>query len=110
MKIELLYFDGCPSWKNGLKDLQSALKEEGLNAPIDMIEVKDNEQANRLKFLGSPSLRVDGQELWPEEREIYALSCRVYPSPEGIKGWPTITMIRQKLHHVMKENSNDYQE
>ncbi len=97
MKIELLYFDDCPSWKNGLKNLQSALEEEGLTAPIDVIEVKDNEQANQLKFLGSPSFRVDGQELWPEERETYALSCRVYPTSEGVKGFPTIAMLRAQL-------------
>ncbi len=97
MKIELLYFDGCPSWKNGLKNLRSALEEEGLTAPIDVIEVKDNEEANQLKFLGSPSFRVDGHELWPEERETYALSCRVFPSSDGIKGIPTVATLREQL-------------
>ena len=97
MKIELLYFDGCPSWKTGLKNLRSALEEEGLTAPIDVIEVKDNEQANRLKFLGSPHFRVDGQDLWSEERENYSLSCRVYPTPEGVKGFPTAAMLKQQL-------------
>ena len=102
MKIELLYFDGCPSWKNGLKNLQSALEEEGLIAPVDVIEVKDNEQASQLKFLGSPSFRVDSQELWPEERETYALSCRVFPSSEGIKGFPTVAMLRGQLKQLRK--------
>jgi hypothetical protein len=97
MKIEMLYFDGCPSWKNGLKNLQSALEEEGLTVPIDVIEVKDNEQANQLKFLGSPSFRFDGQDLWSEERETYALSCRVFPSSEGIKGFPSVAMMRAQL-------------
>ncbi len=97
MKIELLYFDGCPSWENGLKNLEISLQAEGLTASVDVIEVKDNEQANRLKFLGSPSFRVDGQELWHEERENYSLSCRVYPTPEGIKGWPTVAMLKQQL-------------
>ena len=91
MKIELLYFDGCPSWKTGLKNLQSALEEEGLIA---------NEQAGQLKFLGSPSFRVDSQELWPEERETYALSCRVFPSSEGIKGFPTVAMLRGQLKQL----------
>lgn len=102
MKIELLYFDGCPSWKNGLKNLQSALEEEGLTVPIDVIEVKDNERANQLRFLGSPSFRVDGQELWPEERENYSLSCRVFPSSEGIKGFPTVAMVRGQLKQLKK--------
>jgi hypothetical protein len=97
MKIEILYLDGCPSWENGLKNLETALQEENLTAAVEMVKVTDDEGATRLKFLGSPHFRVDGQDLWPEERQIYSLSCRVYPTPEGIKGFPTVAMLRQQL-------------
>ena len=97
MKIELLYFDGCPSWQNGLKNLETALQEEGLPVSVEIVKVADDKDAARLKFLGSPHFRVDGQDLWPEERENYSLSCRVYPTPEGIKGFPTVAMLRQQL-------------
>ncbi|MHB8778153.1 MAG: DF family (seleno)protein [Anaerolineales bacterium] len=97
MKIELLYFDGCPSWENGLKNLETALQEEGLIASVEMVKVMDDEVATQLKFLGSPSFRIDGHDLWHEERENYSLSCRVYPTPEGIKGFPTVTMLREQL-------------
>lgn len=97
MQIELLYFDDCPSWQTGLKNLKSALQEEGLLASVEMVKVADDNDAARLKFLGSPHFRVDGQDLWPEEREIYSMSCRVYPTPEGVKGLPTVAMLRQQL-------------
>lgn len=97
MKIELLYFDGCPSWKAGLKNLQAAISEENLSASIEMVHVADDDDAARLKFLGSPHFRVDGHDLWYEERENYSLSCRVYPTPEGIKGFPTVAMLREQL-------------
>ena len=97
MKIQLLYFDGCPSWETGLKNLQAALKDENLSASIEMVNVTDDDEATRLKFLGSPHFRVDGEDLWHEERETYSLSCRVYPTPEGIKGFPTVQMLREKL-------------
>ncbi len=97
MKIELLYFDECPSWKNGLKNLETVLQEEDLIASVEMVKVTDDGNASRLKFLGSPSFRIDGHDLWPEERENYSLSCRVYPTPEGIKGFPTVTMLREQL-------------
>ena len=97
MKIEILYFDGCPSWEGGLKNLESALQEEGLPASVEMVKVMDDDDAARLKFLGSPHFRVDGQDLWPEEREIYLLSCRVYPTPAGVKGFPTVAMLREQL-------------
>jgi len=100
MKIELLYFDGCPSWQRGLENLKSALQLEGIETNVHLVRVQDDTDAMRLKFLGSPSFRVNGAELWPEERETYALSCRVYPSSEGIKGWPTVPMLRQKLRDI----------
>jgi hypothetical protein len=97
MKIELLYFDGCPSWRNGLKNLETALQEEGLTTSVETVRVTDDEAAARLKFLGSPHFRANGQDLWPEKRENYSLSCRVYSTPEGVKGFPTVTMLRQQL-------------
>ena len=97
MKFEILYFDGCPAWENGLKNLEAAVREEGLPASVDMVKVMDDDDAARLKFLGSPSFRVDGRDLWFEERDVYSLSCRVYPTPEGVKGFPTVAMLRAQL-------------
>jgi hypothetical protein len=97
MKIELLYFDGCPSWESGLKNLQAALQEEGITADVEMVKVEGDHDATRLKFLGSPHIRIDGMDLWHEEREMYSLSCRIYSTPEGIKGFPTVPMLRAQL-------------
>ncbi len=97
MKIELLYFDGCPSWQTGLKNLHAALREEGVTADVEMVKVESDDDATRVKFLGSPHFRLNGEDLWHEERDVYALSCRVYPTPEGIKGFPTVQMLREKL-------------
>jgi len=78
MQIELLYFDGCPSWEGALENPKAALQAEGLQAEIHLVKVESDEEAARLKFLGSPSFRVDGVDWWPEERKRYNLSCRVY--------------------------------
>ena len=97
MKIDLLYFDGCANWQDGLENLNTALEREGINAEINLVRVGDNTEAAKLKFLGSPSFRVDSVELWPEQRNNYNLSCRMYPTPEGIKGAPTVEMLQEKL-------------
>jgi hypothetical protein len=101
MEIDLFYFDGCPAWQEGLQNLKIALKAERLEAGIRLVKVKDEDEAARYKFLGSPSFRVDGLDLWPEERERHSLSCRVYPTPQGLNGAPTVEMLREKLrlHH-----------
>lgn len=97
MTINLLYFDGCPSWKTALTNLQSALKEEHLNYSINPIEIETDQEAAVTKFLGSPSIQIDGEDLWPETRKSYTMNCRVYRTTDGLKGWPTVEMIRQKL-------------
>jgi hypothetical protein len=101
MKIELLYFDGCPSWQAALENLKSALQEERIFDPIQVIEIVNNEQASQEKFLGSPSIRIDGQDLWFEQRENYSLSCRVYATSEGVKGSPTVEMLRSKIQSAV---------
>jgi hypothetical protein len=97
MIIELLYFDGCPSWRAGLENLKAALDAERLNADVQLIGVNDEADAERHRFLGSPSFRVNGEELWPEVRSQFALGCRIYATPHGLRGVPTVEMLRQKL-------------
>ena len=97
MKIELLYFEGCPFWREGLAVLQDVLANEGLPQEIEMLEITGPEQAQAERFLGSPSFRVNGADLWPEEREHYTLTCRTYATPDGLKGAPTPVMLRERL-------------
>lgn len=102
MKIQLLYFDGCPSWRDGLKILESALQELHIATRPELFKVKDAAEASHLEFLGSPSFLVNGQDLWPERRASYALSCRVYATPSGIQGTPTIEMLKEKITDLLK--------
>ena len=100
MNIDLFYFDGCPSWQGGLENLKSALSAEGIQASIGLARIDDPEEAERRHFLGSPSFQVNGIDLWLEERASYALSCRVYNTPEGMKGAPNVEMLRQRLRVI----------
>lgn len=99
MKIDVLYFDGCPSWPQGLENLKTALAAEKIDAEINLVKVESDAQAASLKFLGSPSFQIDGIDLWPEDRQVFGLSCRVYATPSGIKGFPNLEALRQKLQN-----------
>jgi hypothetical protein len=103
MKIELLCFDGCPSWQTALANLQTALQLERLAAHVTPVTVEDETAATQLRFLGSPSIHLDGKDLWPQERAEYFLSCRMYLTPEGMRGWPTVAMLRDRLHAIVEE-------
>ncbi len=63
MQIEVLYFDGCPSYRTAEKTLREVLAKEGMEAEVDMVAVNNDEEAQRLRFPGSPTIRVDGQDL-----------------------------------------------
>ncbi len=98
MKVEVLYFDGCPTYEVATKTLRSVVAEEGLEADVELVAVNTDEEARGLKFPGSPTLRVDGEDLFPTvEREDWRLGCRVYATPEGLKGSPTAEMLRKAL-------------
>ena len=98
MKVEVLYFDGCPTYKTAEQTLRQALAEEGMDAEVELVAVNTDEEARRLRFPGSPTIRVDGRDLFPvSDREDWRLGCRVYATPEGLKGSPTAEMLREAL-------------
>lgn len=102
--VELLYFDGCPSHGTAEEVLRRVLAEEGIEARVDLVAVNTDEEARRLRFPGSPTIRVDGRDLFPSsvsEREDWRPVCRVYATPEGFKGSPTAGMIREVLSRML---------
>ena len=98
MKVEVLYFDGCPAYETAEKTLKSVLAAEGIEAEVELVAVNTDEEARRLRFPGSPTFRVDWRDLFPTlEREDWWLGCRLYATPEGLKGYPTTKMLREAL-------------
>ena len=99
MNIEILYFDGCPTYQSAVRTLREVMADEGITADVEMVAVNTDEEAQRLRFPGSPTIRIDGQDLFPTpERQDYRLGCRMYATPEGLKGSPKPTMLRQAIH------------
>ena len=94
MKIEILYFDGCPNYAPALERLKAVLHREGLPAEISEVVVKDESAARELKFIGSPAIRVDGFDIEPAARHVEdsGFACRRYPG-----GLPSEEMIRLAL-------------
>jgi hypothetical protein len=87
LKIELLYFKGCPSFQPTLSLLQQVLDEENIPAKVRTIPVESELAAKSLRFLGSPSIRVDGQDIEFEARSStdFGMKCRIYNN-DGVPG------------------------
>ena len=98
-RVEILYFDGCPNHEPALALVEQVAAELGLQAEIELVEVADAETATRVRFLGSPSVRVDGRDVEPgaDERSDFVLCCRVYRSERGFVGQPEADWIRSAL-------------
>ena len=100
MRVEVLYFGGCPTYVAATRNVREVLTELGMDAEVELVGVNSDEEAERLRFPGSPTIRVDGRDLFPiAERDVWALGCRTYATPEGLKGHPTREMIREALAH-----------
>ncbi len=102
MKLEVLYFDGCPNHEALLPRLREPLALTGVAADIELIEVEDAQAAARERFLGSPAIRIDGEEVEPgaDQRTDFGLKCRLFATPSGLHGLPAEEWVRAALQHA----------
>lgn len=88
--VELLYFEGCPSYKAFLPRLHALLAESGLDTAVVERLVDSDDAAQQERFLGSPTVRIDGLdvEAGAAHRSDYGSKCRLYATPGGLHGTP----------------------
>lgn len=101
MKIELFWIDKCSSYQRVRELLEQILRDENIAAKIEMIQVRDNADARAKKFLGSPTIRINGIDLFAQPDQCnFAMQCRVYRTPDGLKGTPTTEMVRAEMKRI----------
>jgi hypothetical protein len=96
--VSLLYFDGCPHWRLADERLREALDRVG--QPDELIEyltVTTPEQAHALRFRGSPTVLVNGQDPFLDRAAPVGLSCRLYRTGDGVDGSPTVDQLVEAL-------------
>jgi hypothetical protein len=83
-KVELYWWDGCPSHPEALALLREVLAGRGLDVEVELHEVQSDAEAEALSFPGSPTIRVDGRDVDPDGAGARpALTCRIYRQPDG---------------------------
>ncbi len=96
MDITLLYFEGCPNWK--IADERVRLLSTGRpDISVTRRAVETPDQAEEVGFLGSPSIHVNGIDVFAEPGAQVGLTCRRYRSPDGYAGAPTLEQLRVVL-------------
>jgi hypothetical protein len=99
MNVELLFWAGCPSHPKVLADLRKAMGELGVDPRTILVrEIHDEVDAEQERFVGSPTIRIDGVDIQPVEDEPYGLSCRIYRRRDGrISPTPDPADVRESL-------------
>lgn len=102
MKVEALYFDGCPNHELLLVRLRELLASAGVVADIELVAVEDSDRAERERFLGSPTVRIDGEDVEPgaHKRGDFGLKCRLYATCDGLVGIPADSWVLAALRRA----------
>lgn len=102
MKVEVLYVPECPSHPAAVKLVKDVLSEQGMQADVREVLVRDASMAAGLGFRGSPTIRVNGRDVVePPGAGVFALSCRLYSGSEHI-GLPPVDSVRRAVARARK--------
>jgi hypothetical protein len=82
--VELLYWEGCPSWPRAIEIAREEMAAAGLD-PEDLVvrEITTDDEAERERFHGSPTILVDGRDVQDPGDNPIGLACRVYRRKDG---------------------------
>ena len=96
MEITLQYFDGCPNWTIAA-DRLAVVAAENPGVIVNRQLVESLVDAETIGFRGSPSILVDGRDLFPDLSAAVGLACRIYATPVGFAGAPTLEQLRKAI-------------
>ncbi|MEO5922004.1 MAG: hypothetical protein ABIQ01_12770 [Pseudolysinimonas sp.] len=98
MRYELQHIDDCPNWEVASWRLREALIATGHgDDPVIVRTVRDPGEAERMGFAGSPTILADGVDLFPGSGAEGALACRVFKTPSGLAGSPTVEQLVEAI-------------
>ncbi|GAB3069454.1 DF family (seleno)protein [Pedococcus soli] len=95
--VTVLYFAGCPSWQTALDQVHVAAAQTHVDVSVSVLAVETQQEADRLGFTGSPTIWLDGVDPFATSDAVPALACRVYPTPDGLAGSPTVDQLAEAL-------------
>ncbi len=103
MKVEMLYFQGCPNHRPTFERVKEILREEGVSADVEEVEVPDATAAQAVGFLGSPTIRINGLDIDPAARSAseFGLMCRTYTESGVRTGLPSRELIRRAVREAL---------
>jgi hypothetical protein len=101
MDITVQHFNHCPNWLTTIERLALVVEDTGVEATVHLQLVNTPEAAEAHSFRGSPTILINGVDPFTNNDAPVGLSCRVYQTPGGLAGSPTVEQITQAIQqHV----------
>lgn len=97
MDIELLVVPNCSNEAPAYELTQRALAELGISASVTTTVIATYDDAQALGFMGSPTFLIGGRDPFAQEGAGVGLACRIYPTPSGLAGVPSLEDLREAL-------------
>ena len=104
MLIEVLYVPGCPNYPATVRRVEEVLRGEALETPIHEVAVADQESALTLKFPGSPTVRINGEDAEPTTGISFGLACRLYADGAGV---PSVALLSRAIARARQATGDE---
>ena len=110
LRVELLAVEGCAHLERAQRDLDTVLRKGIIEVPIQLIYVSSQDDAEFLSFQGSPTIRINGEDVDPRPELSIGLGCRMYRAPDGgLVGSPPIELIRAAVEAQRRGRLQQFQ-
>ena len=98
-RVQLLWFSDCPNHAEARRLVRDVVAAAAPGTPVEDIDASDPEVAAKMRFPGSPTIRVDGRDVDPRFRDPgdYTPRCRIYWTASGMRALPERTWIEAAL-------------
>lgn len=102
MKVVVQYSSDCPNWQRACDLVRQALHELAQPGEVLSLQaVSTPQEAEAVGFRGSPTVLVDGVDPWADPSAPVGLTCRVFSTPDGLAGSPTLEQLREVLRAAL---------
>lgn len=105
LRVDILYTEDCTGWQTAADFVEQALSDLGIRAEVSYWLIDSDRKALDWYFIGSPSIRVNGYELFPLEGATAGMRLRSYHTDEGLLDHPTYRMVVSALRAFVKQSS-----
>ena len=99
VNISIYFIEGCPGISSIIDNIKEVIAEEAVDADISLFLIETLEDARRLQFTGSPTVRINGMDIGSNMKAIkdYGLRSRHYYINGGKTDYPSKGMIRAAI-------------